>query len=494
MVHVPGYAKLIAPKSHRGHAIFSIHGNERSHKYGLIDVVHKTFHGLRRGPLELQDALVVLASRQYASWLQDNEFMAALVNPFHGRRPKKKKDMPHPEFNVLAAAVDGLHPLHGMGDTPHGFSFFYGPMKRMMPNLWQDDGQPKPLREPKLQAAIKFQFGRRRTLDKLDCTLPLANTIFQNGLQSTLLASRWRRPSNRAMPELLQIKEKQSQEVAYWLPKSASDISVDSPIVPITVPREIVAGLGNIVSQISVQGQTMPASAELETAVNELYARRTKEGHEFPPGPVGVWAIVVPDGPFQKANLELLREWTGDLNRIQTAYDEWFEALAFKDLVHQLLRNGSRVYRILSGGGGWGKKQGLLSLDPETTYSSSSEEKDLESFIRSFESQHDGGDQQGVVSPGSWIQYFVSPPMSARPNPPRPRGATMEIALGASESATSEEPPRTDGPPEWKAIPEHFGAVSNHGLFVKCETSGLVSESKLDVPGSWVGCLKLGNP
>ncbi|KAK2065865.1 hypothetical protein LY76DRAFT_530179 [Colletotrichum caudatum] len=493
-MHVPGYARLIAPRAHRHYALFSVYGNERGHKYGLVDAVHKTFHALRRGNLEFQNGLVVLASRQYASWLQDNEFMAALIDPFKGRRPpSKKKDLPLLYLDVLAAAVDGLHPPHAMGDTHHGFSFFYGPTRNIMPNLWQDDDQPKPLRESKLQEAITFKF-EPSSSEKLHCTLPLANTIFQNGLRSTILASRWHRPTSKGVLKPVFIKEKQSQDVCYFPMISSSDVYVDSPIVPITVPRKIVAGLGNIVSQIEVGGHEMPASAELETAVGELYTRRAKEGHEFPPGPVGVWAIVVPPGRFQNEDLELLRDWTGDLSRIQTAYDEWGQALAFKDLVHQLLRNGSRVYKILSGGGGWGKKQGLLSLDPETTYSASSEEEDLESFIRSFESRHNGGDQQGVVSPGSWIQYFVSPPMSARPNPPRPYGATMSIALGVSGSATSEEPPSIDGSSEWKVVPEHFGAVSDHGLFLKHDVKGLVSQSKLDVPGSWVGSLKVDNP
>ncbi|KAK1973008.1 hypothetical protein LY78DRAFT_687807 [Colletotrichum sublineola] len=485
----PRYATRFTSRSHRKYALFSVHGNERSHKSGLVDIVHKTSSDLRLGKLKPQDALIVLASRQYASWLLDNKFMAALVDSFKG------KYNPHSEINVLAAAVDGLHPRSAMGDTPRGFSFFYGPMNRMMPNLWQDDGQPKPLGESKLQAAITFQF--QQEFASIHCTLPLANTIFENGLQSTFLASRWHQKTNNALPELLQIKKKQSQDVTFWSGTKGSDFYVESPIFPITVPRKILAGLGNIVRQIEVEGQETPASAELEKAVHELYDRRTNEGHEFPPGPVGVWAIVVPPGRFQDTDLKLLQQWTGDpeKSQIRSVYDEWADTLVFKDLVHRVLQHGGRVYKILSGGGGWGKKQGLLSLDPEVSYSASSEEKDLESFIRSFENRHEGGDQQDVVSPGSYIQYFASPLMSARPNPPRPHGATLAFALGASGSATSEEPLSTNDCSEWKVIPEHFGAVSNHGLFVKNETSeGFISESKIDVPGSWVGSLKLSNP
>ncbi|KAK1985365.1 hypothetical protein LZ30DRAFT_708759 [Colletotrichum cereale] len=497
-MRIPGYAWRLALRSHRRYAIFSVHGNEGSHKYRLVDTVHKTFHQFRRGSLELQDALVILASRPYASWLQDDHFMAALVDPFMGNLTARRLP-PSKEFNVLAAVVDGLHPLRAMGDIPHGFSFFYGPMAYMMPTLWKDGGQPEPLRESKLQAAITFQTTRKDLADRVECKLPLANTIFQNGLQSTLLASRWHRPELDELPKLLQVTEKQSQDVIYWEPPDGLATRVEPPLVPITAPRKILAGLGNIVRQIDVDGKETPASAELETAVNELYARRTKEGHKFPPGPVGVWAMVVPPGPCQAADLKLLQEWTGDLSEIQTAYDEWGEALAFKGLFQEFLRRGSRVYKILSGGGGWGKKQGLLSLDPETTYSASSEEEDLESFIRSFENRHMEGAEQGVVSPGAYIQFFVSPPMSARPDPPRPRGSTFVYSFGTSVDATSEESPSTGrGSSEWNVVPEHFGAVSNHGLFVKhqtivTDTTDFVTESKLDVPGTWVGCLKESN-
>ncbi|GKT83343.1 V-type ATPse C subunit family protein [Colletotrichum tofieldiae] len=141
-----------------------------------------------------------------------------------------------------------------------------------MPNLWQDD-QPKSSRGSKLQTAISFHFSTYgESTTKVNCTLPLANTIFQNGLQSTLLASRWRRSGPRTALELAHVTEKQSQDVAF-------------PVDPDHCPRKILTGLGNIIRQVEVDGKETPASAELEKAVNELYARRTNEGHEFPPGP-----------------------------------------------------------------------------------------------------------------------------------------------------------------------------------------------------------------
>ncbi|GKT42143.1 uncharacterized protein ColSpa_02324 [Colletotrichum spaethianum] len=412
--------------------------------------------------------------------------MSALVEPFAEFSPTQ-------DINVLAAAVDGLHPPRAFGDTPHGFSFYYGPMKGMMPDLWQNDELKSP-RDSKQQAAISFHLKTQAKFGtNVKCTLPLANTIFQNGLQSTLLASRWRWSGPDSSPKLAHVTEKQSQNVTCWDPHRDTTIVIESPLLPITAPRKILAGLGNIIRQVEVDGKETPASAELEKAVNELYARRSKEGHGFPPGPVGVWAIVLPPGPMQAADLEYLQEWSENLNQVQTAYEEWGEVMEFKRLVQKLLRHGGRIYKILSGGGGWGKKQGLLSLDPETTYSASSGEEDLDSFISSFMSQHDGSAQQGVVAPGSYIQYAITPAMSARPDVSTSKGATLSIAFGASEPAMSEEPLSTAGSSKWKVVPGHFGAVSSHGLFIKSETNGFVSDSKLDAPGSWLGYLMLGN-
>lgn len=143
----------------------------------------------------------------------------------------------------------------------------------------------------------------------------------------------------------------------------------------------------------------------------------------------------------------------------------------------------------MSGGGGWGKKQGLLSLDPETKYSLS-EEDDLDSFIRSFSSQHDGGAQEGVVAPGSFVQYFVSPPATAKPELPVGEGSSTSVAFGASESAIADNPPSTKSPSAgWKLVPDHFGAVTSHGVFI---TSGAKKsmDSKLDAPDSWIGYSK----
>ncbi|KAF9879898.1 6-phosphogluconate dehydrogenase [Colletotrichum karsti] len=457
---------------------FSVHGNGQSTKDSLIQTVNQGIKQLNATKQVENDALVILASRHYASWLQDEKFMSTLLEPFSSTGPS--------ELSVLAAAVDGLHPVQPLGEIPHGFSFYHGSRRSILPNLWQSN-QSRPQRDSKLQAAITFRLNSLDlTPSTTNCTLPLANTIFQNGLQSTLLASRWRRSGARL--ELAQMTEQQTQDVDFSRELATSMTTIEAPLVPITAPRKILAGLGNIIRQIEVDGKATPASKELEIAVQTLFDRRLKEGHEFPPGPVGVWAVVIPPATTQLTDVERMDEWANMLNEDSMAEDEWKQALEMKGHVQGFLGHGARVYRILSGGGGWGKKQGLLSLDPETKYSPS-EEDDLDSFIRSFSSQHDGHAQEGVVAPGSYVQYFVSPPATAKSELPQGDDTSTSIAFGASEASLAENSPSTGGPSGWKLNPDHFGAVTSHGLFITSETNKSI-DSKLDAPDSWIGYSK----
>lgn len=63
----------------------------------------------------------------------------------------------------------------------------------------------------------------------------------------------------------------------------------------------------------------------------------------------------------------------------------------------------------MSGGGGWGNKKGLLSLDQESRYSTEDQDS-IDDFIRSFKGQdsvENGGSGVGIIPDGSWVQFFV---------------------------------------------------------------------------------------
>src|SRR3569833_2508824 len=154
--------------------------------------------------------------------------------------------------------------------------------------------------------------------------------------------------------------------------------------------------------------------------------------------------------------------------------------------------NPPRAFAV-SGGGGWGSKQGLLSLDPQTQYSNHGD-GDMESFVSSFYGEETA---QSIVTPGSYIQFIVEPLATAAesgvhmPDPP------PSIVFGTDsgnvdwlrdDAGTEQEPVQI--------IVFHFFAISHHGIFVDSispskhtiDTRG-TTHTKIDTPYSyvWVG-------
>lgn len=242
-------------------------------------------------------------------------------------------------------------------------------------------------------------------------TLSLANTLFQTGLTSTHLhLEATARPvvieaaeglDEKAVEEFANAQEdiKEAWEELGELMKiigqktgiaSAAELPADTaeikitpeflqdgsgngriftqlPIRPLTQPRRIVEGMGNILRTLmNGESERAPASRELEAAVNS-YRSDTQ-------GKLDVFARITRQRPEDAAPTEFL------------------------------LSPGTRIHRVLSGGGGWGAKSGLLSLDPQG-------EPDVSSFAEMFEARYEGGapeEQGGIVREGEWVQFFVA--------------------------------------------------------------------------------------
>jgi hypothetical protein len=185
-----------------------------------------------------------------------------------------------------------------------------------------------------------------------------------------------------------------------------------------------MASMGNILRQISdgtPANQSQPASQELESLVPQFHKSRGE-----PPQAIAVWALVIPQAlqlslkVKTKYFLKKLRgKENSGINKQSSASHDWealWEALwrsnptMWTDLVTNAIKKGARLHRVLSGGGGWGKKAGLLSLDPVITSIESES-----SASQKFSDQLDGpGDLSSalhpVAHPGDAIQFFVSPP------------------------------------------------------------------------------------
>jgi hypothetical protein len=182
----------------------------------------------------------------------------------------------------------------------------------------------------------------------------------------------------------------------------------------------------------------------------------------------------------------------------------------------------------VSGGGGWGVKQGLLSLDPQVNYENIEEARFDMSSEASRQEQQDTalGD---LARPGDWIQFFTVDPSKAKEYSNESREAldlhywrdsitrdhlvvpeTAEAinwmkstVFGAVPSTIDKMPDNKDDINPKKGVvfqQGHFGAVSESGLFLRSEQrfrKGSLEEkqttsdfrtydTKIDIPHSYV--------
>ena len=296
--------------------------------------------------------------------------------------------------------------------------------------------------------------------------LPVANTLFQNGRQSTLFAQRWNiRYSKEFTSEHVSSKRE-------WLPQQMihmgavfadegmrlrPDHFVNSHLVPITPARTITAAVGNIVGKISkgdTSSEAAPASEELESAINTAI----QQG-QIPAQQVGVWALI---RPRKYAALDPAAQ-----NRS-----------AVDDMIQYAILSGGRLHKVLSGGGGWGEKRGLLALDPDSDYShryrpsepSFGDGQDIDAEKREILGE--------VAKPGDIITFYVHKPPSdagsANPYTPLRRNfnqdTTATLVFGSLPSTMDAMPEIATSEPEAEAQSElvvmgnHFGMLSGQGM------------------------------
>ena len=187
--------------------------------------------------------------------------------------------------------------------------------------------------------------------------LPVANTVFQNGRTSTLFAQKWlvnfRTQSGTSEPMTSEKTWLQQQTVhmdtifADEGRRLQLDTLLHTPLLPITPARTVTAAVGNIIRKISGgddSAEGAPASEELERAISTAI-----EQGQFSAQHPGVWALVRSQ---RYATLDRPAQF-----QINTS-----------DMSGYAVLSGARLHKVLSGGGGWGEKHGLLALDPDSDY------------------------------------------------------------------------------------------------------------------------------
>lgn len=318
--------------------------------------------------------------------------------------------------------------------------------------------------------------------------LCLANTVFVNGKETTLLGMRWIRPQTGAAGSSDHYTLDQSVDlVGCVFEASSSRIhpNLDLPLDSVSQRRRVVTSMGNILRQVtkSTDGTSMdpmPASSELEKELP-----RYIHEHNIVDQRVSVWALV------EKPDVEIADQ-----------------ELSTQDRVTESLRQGGKLHRVMSGGGGWGKKQGLLSLDPEVSFAGTARRGELVGVNELFEPTQAtpldiplsldeimGGDDLShlsqVASEGDFIQFFVSvEPATSQGNVVNQKLSDVTYCFGVVSDAEEMDPPNSGQGQSLISMENKFGALSEKAITYSqpvAQGDRLTdSSTKLDIPGSRV--------
>ncbi len=430
-------------------------------------------------------------------------------------------------FDVLVAVIDKIPyprgaPLKGKAPDFSKISGFEGvsvtvlrSSKDSAPNLWSAREWKQERETMTVQQRCTLSFlirpsnkgiaestGQRDALYSLQ--LPVANTLFNNGQTSTVFAERWDF-SQKSTSKLRGLRTRKAflpTQVLRLTSFDGDQLRLSTILQPITPPRIVAAAMGNIIRQVypgsdSNPDGTAPASRELEEVISQNI-----ETSQVPAPKSEIWALIIP----RESTVTWPLVWPG---HIQTLFE-----------------NGSRLHKVLSGGGGWGPKEGLLALDPDPDYGNHEHEMEPDFGDGQNIAKEKSSAFDEIVKAGDAVTFFnlrsVDP--SYIPEKPSENRSSWDFkiapsfSLGTIPSKMDEVPDSILGPSgtelpfDYVLIRNHFGMLSEHGMSLKIETHssddsgsfdaeplGTVVRTKIDAPYTvfhqsrpkWVGGAKV---
>ncbi|KAM0720008.1 hypothetical protein Q7P37_004143 [Cladosporium fusiforme] len=435
----------------------------------------------------------------------------------------------------ITAVVDRLPSSHEEPEGAEGMAYMF--LRNPMPSEASDQTPLSPSAQK--PGTLKFRVTRPQAETSLadhDLQLPLAQTIFTTGMVSTLIRREYNHDNRIRELELHKEEYLESKTVAFpVLPALCGHTMLHAPLIPLTPFRHIDYVMGNIIRKLSSRPswereppseprksfrqtiianpqdktQSMSASQELEQAVSKYF-----DALDLAPEPVSVWALIVPraeDRPYIDItytgvgvmligdNQPLSSSWHPDARSAH----EMGKQVSWS--VRRVLENGGRLIKVLSGGGGWGKKAGLLSLDPDTEYSTRELRQDA-GWEFNFDGPDDGTGaaveaQQKqalgeIVKEGESIMFLLAPKQDNLGrsykeaiskdllNEHKP---DLLLEFGAIPSSIDAIPERTQPGSEPATIqhyPWSFGMLSEGGMAVTspAKKGPKTYQSKFDVP------------
>ncbi|KXT02867.1 hypothetical protein AC578_1816 [Pseudocercospora eumusae] len=483
--------------------------------------------------------LTLLLTPSFAKHATDAELPIRVLDRFHAHAAVDKP------IDTITAVVDRLPIPNGSeyGCEGIAYAFITDPRRQYVKS------QVALRRDTTKAGSLCFHIpphvGCQRHCDTI-IQLPLAQTVFSTGLPSTLIHSHYEPSAEDGRQRLVQTRKLESQTVRLAVREIDQSLSYGAPLVPLTPFRLIQSSMGNIVRTLapvtatphrfifdlkgdkvaydkntgehkSQDGRASPASQELEAAVQDYFKKL-----DIAPEPVQVWALVIPSLAKTGNNEESLAQLTAldkeDIRSLWSPVLDQKTQSAEKSTInvtenHQatlrsakyfpMLLQGARFIRVLSGGGGWGKKAGLLSFDPDSSYSTREIRSetgwnfslDDEKALQESQKQALGE----VVKEGELVAFFIAPSENA--DTARKQGLLNEVSLdepalqnavtfgavpSSVESALGRSAMSHDSDGNRSSIKHfvnHFGALSEGGMAVTLTQGGTVlTQTKMDMP------------
>ncbi|OBT76190.1 hypothetical protein VF21_05040 [Pseudogymnoascus sp. 05NY08] len=439
-----------------------------------------------------EKTVVILASPSFSTWLENGPFIPNILQTIFPATPDAT------EVETILGVVDGLAPpnisdLESDRITPtEGFGVSiilskpgkYQGERRLKQSSMDSRSNPTDSSSITVRVHDPTAVEPTKAAQKYsDITMPLANTTFRNGRTSTLLEVRWKRSSPESQFEQTGSSELESLTISDTFSGKLFENSTSIPLEPITETRHVASGLGNIVRTLTdATGKEIPASSELEASVVSYLSSR-----ELPEQTVGVWALVFP-GEVYESNLG---KWAKD----------------HPTRVWDAIRHGASLHRVVSGGGGWGIKAGLLSLDPETQFGSGEARYDFSQLGSALDSDAEQTRALGqIAKPGSYIQFLIAhqqldqlagaiPPLNKAEQlePREVDSTTSSILLGCIPSTIDDiplSPLETSGDEARRGLAvayNQLSILSEKGLYLRREGAEQAHMpahfTRVDIPG-----------
>ncbi|KAJ4351642.1 uncharacterized protein N0V89_006985 [Didymosphaeria variabile] len=467
---------------------------------------------------------VFFVTPAFATWLLDDTvFLQKALRQAYKHILDRNESPYAVQIHALCAVVDKLPISRPIGSIDHieeeGLQRIEDPAIQetghegiAYATLRSSDSIPTPSDAAQDKASISF-VGFERSNEEGEhfsdsVRLPVANTVFQTGSPTTMTYSTWEKAKGS---QVLTLKEKRNishHGIRMQLDSDTQPTALSVPLVPLSKPREVVASMGNILRRVKgPDGATITASQELEQLLPSYFGARGE-----PSQATTVWALVMDHDHVMEAQngTDLLLERASSDGHQNKTEDKSWENMWKQDpppwspLVSTALRSGARLHRVLSGGGGWGKKAGLLSLDPIPTV-----ETDTADELSTFDAIDGPGDLgsalQQVAQEGDYVQFFMSPSVpeedvvTAGSSPDK---AVWGLELGTIPSTTDSMPAapgqaETAGTNEISVFRYTFGALAEGGMILSRSSKlkpgdsfSTVGRTTVDVPFSRFSAVK----